>query len=240
MQPTTLHGRWTIEMSLSFFSATVSQAVATAIDRNHTLPVLQLLYHDNLIPGVFPMVGSCAASPWFRRMGEALETMSQIMEVRIHQRTPFRILLTSPQGVAFFARPSCCTSCRYSNFTQFWHRRLTFFLRTCSLAISLFHAVMAAGTPTLLAVTKTSSDTANTLLTLSGLYAFRLTMMPHNAQSLDRQSFGNSTVVLLFHKCAPTSLIVHSKLMSGSSGAHFFNACKWAYHAILCIFAVLS
>ena len=60
----------------------VGTGVSAAIDRNHTLPVLQLLHLGNLIFGVFPMVGSCSVSPWFRCMGDALEAMSQIMEVR--------------------------------------------------------------------------------------------------------------------------------------------------------------
>jgi hypothetical protein len=60
----------------------VGMGVSAAIDRNHTLPVLQLLHLGNLIFGVFPMVGSCSVSPWFRCMGDALEAMSQIMEVR--------------------------------------------------------------------------------------------------------------------------------------------------------------
>ena len=67
----------------------VGMGVTAAIDRNHTLPVLQLLYHGNLIFGVFPMVGSCSVSPWFRCMGEALEAMSQIMEVRRDQCSRF-------------------------------------------------------------------------------------------------------------------------------------------------------
>ncbi|KAF9071349.1 hypothetical protein BDP27DRAFT_1291531 [Rhodocollybia butyracea] len=50
------------------------------IDRNHTLPMLQEIHHDNLVFGVFPLVGSWFAPQWFPDIEHFLEAASQIME----------------------------------------------------------------------------------------------------------------------------------------------------------------
>ncbi|KDR83095.1 hypothetical protein GALMADRAFT_57374, partial [Galerina marginata CBS 339.88] len=58
----------------------VGTGVAASIDRNHVLPMLQTVHHDNLVFGVFPMVGKSSISPWFGCLADGLEFVSQIME----------------------------------------------------------------------------------------------------------------------------------------------------------------
>ncbi|KAJ3786710.1 hypothetical protein GGU11DRAFT_744173 [Lentinula aff. detonsa] len=50
------------------------------IDRNHTLPLLDEIHYENLVFGVFPLVGSSFIPAWFSNIAHALESMSQIME----------------------------------------------------------------------------------------------------------------------------------------------------------------
>ncbi|KAF9071350.1 hypothetical protein BDP27DRAFT_1401509 [Rhodocollybia butyracea] len=50
------------------------------IDRNHALPMLQEIHHNNLVFGVFPLVGSMFAIEWFPDIEHFLEATSQIME----------------------------------------------------------------------------------------------------------------------------------------------------------------
>lgn len=51
------------------------------IDRNHALPMLQEIHHNNLVFGVFPLVGSWFVPAWFVDINHCLEAISQIMEV---------------------------------------------------------------------------------------------------------------------------------------------------------------
>lgn len=61
----------------------IATGVNAAIDRNHALPMLQEIYCDNLVFGVFPLVGSYFAPAWFSNIAQVLEAMSQVMEVRL-------------------------------------------------------------------------------------------------------------------------------------------------------------
>ncbi|KAJ3995506.1 hypothetical protein F5050DRAFT_1903411 [Lentinula boryana] len=59
---------------------TMATGKNAGIDRNHTLPLLHEIHHENLVFGVFPLVGSSFAPAWFSNIAHALESMSQIME----------------------------------------------------------------------------------------------------------------------------------------------------------------
>ncbi|KAJ3864360.1 hypothetical protein EV359DRAFT_81484 [Lentinula novae-zelandiae] len=58
----------------------IATGVNAAIDRNHALPMLQEIHCDNLVFGVFPLVGSYFAPAWFSNIAQVLEAMSQVME----------------------------------------------------------------------------------------------------------------------------------------------------------------
>ncbi|KAJ3972288.1 hypothetical protein EV361DRAFT_961947 [Lentinula raphanica] len=59
---------------------TIATGKNAGIDRNHALPLLHELRHDNMIFGVFPLVGTTFIGTWFVNIAHALEMMSQIME----------------------------------------------------------------------------------------------------------------------------------------------------------------
>ncbi|KAJ3710651.1 kinase-like domain-containing protein [Lentinula raphanica] len=59
---------------------TIATGKNAGIDRNHALPLLHELRHDNMIFGVFPLVGTAFIVTWFVNIAHALEMMSQIME----------------------------------------------------------------------------------------------------------------------------------------------------------------
>ncbi|KAE9401103.1 hypothetical protein BT96DRAFT_856830 [Gymnopus androsaceus JB14] len=59
---------------------TIATGKNAGIDRNHTLPMLHEIHHNNLVFGVFPLVGSLFAPTWFINIEHVLEAMSQIME----------------------------------------------------------------------------------------------------------------------------------------------------------------
>ncbi|KAJ4000503.1 hypothetical protein F5050DRAFT_1837558 [Lentinula boryana] len=59
---------------------TMATGKNAGIDRNHTLPLLHEIHYENLVFGVFPLVGSSFAPAWFSNIARALESMSQIME----------------------------------------------------------------------------------------------------------------------------------------------------------------
>ncbi|KAJ3723609.1 hypothetical protein DFJ43DRAFT_1201072 [Lentinula guzmanii] len=46
------------------------------IDRNHTLPLLDEIHYENLVFGVFPLVGSSFIPAWFSNIAHALESMT--------------------------------------------------------------------------------------------------------------------------------------------------------------------
>ncbi|PPR07268.1 hypothetical protein CVT26_012428 [Gymnopilus dilepis] len=58
----------------------VGRGLNAALFNNHTLPVLEWLRQDNLVFGVFPMVGRWYDLPWFGSIGNILEFMGQIIE----------------------------------------------------------------------------------------------------------------------------------------------------------------
>ncbi|KAJ3902553.1 hypothetical protein F5879DRAFT_222457 [Lentinula edodes] len=50
------------------------------IDRNHVLPLLGIIEHENLIFGVFPLIGMSLLHPWFANLNQMLEAIHQILE----------------------------------------------------------------------------------------------------------------------------------------------------------------
>ena len=78
----------------------VGRGLNAALFNNHTLPVLEWLRQDNLVFGVFPMVGRWYDLPWFGSIGNILEFMGQIIEVSGLFLTLAYLLMVS-KGVAF-------------------------------------------------------------------------------------------------------------------------------------------
>lgn len=52
------------------------------VDRNHTLPVLEILRSGDYTFGVFPLVGPEFHYPWFPSMVEAMNAICQVLEAR--------------------------------------------------------------------------------------------------------------------------------------------------------------
>jgi hypothetical protein len=51
--------------------------------RNHTVPVLRELVHDDMIFAVFPLLASDFDRPWFYRFSEVLDVVEQVLEVTL-------------------------------------------------------------------------------------------------------------------------------------------------------------
>jgi hypothetical protein len=51
--------------------------------RNHTVPVLRELVHDDMIFAVFPLLGTGFDRPWFYRFSEVLNAVEQVLEVTV-------------------------------------------------------------------------------------------------------------------------------------------------------------
>ncbi|KAI0316829.1 hypothetical protein OF83DRAFT_1172513 [Amylostereum chailletii] len=58
----------------------VSMAPLARVDRNHALPVLQILQSGDYTFGAFPLVGPEFDRPWFPSMVEAMNAVCQVME----------------------------------------------------------------------------------------------------------------------------------------------------------------
>jgi hypothetical protein len=51
--------------------------------RNHTVPVLRELVHDNMIFAVFPLLEMGFDYPWFYRFSEVINAVEQVLEVTV-------------------------------------------------------------------------------------------------------------------------------------------------------------